>query len=111
MVNLTLPDGSDKTARLTFHFISEKFAVFHSPRQLAKDAVGQTPWRLINRARSLGRARCGHAFQVIKHLWGFTKVRCRGLAKNTARLLTAFALSNLYLLRRRLLPSQAKCLA
>jgi IS5 family transposase len=63
--------------------------------ELAKDAVGQTPWRLINRARSTGRARCEHAFQVIKHLWGFTKVRCRGLAKNTARLFTAFTLSNL----------------
>jgi IS5 family transposase len=77
--------------------------------ELTKDAVGRTPWRLINRARSMGRARCEQAFQVIKHLWGFTKVRCRGLAKNTARLFTAFAPSNLYLMRRRLSPSQAKC--
>lgn len=67
--------------------------------------------KLINRARSKARARCEHAFQVVKHLWGFTKVRYRGLAKNTARLFTAFALANLYLLRRRLLPSQARCLS
>ena len=40
---------------------------------------------------------------VVKRLWGFSKVRYRGLAKNTARLFTAFALSNLYMLRRRLL--------
>lgn len=60
--------------------------------------------KAINRARSKARARCEHAFQVVKHLWGFTKVRYRGLAKNTARLFTAFALANLYLLRRRLLP-------
>ena len=59
--------------------------------------------RKLNRLRSSTRARCEHAFQVVKHLWGFTKVRYRGLAKNTARLFTAFALANLYLVRRRLL--------
>jgi IS5 family transposase len=62
--------------------------------------------RFINRRRSAARARLEHAFHVVKHLWGFTKVRYRGLAKNTARLHTAFALANLYLLRRRLLPPQ-----
>jgi IS5 family transposase len=62
--------------------------------------------RFINRRRSSTRARVEHAFHVIKRLWGFSKVRCRGLAKNTARLYTAFALANLYLLRRRLLPPQ-----
>jgi IS5 family transposase len=50
-------------------------------------------------------------FQVIKHQWGFTKVRYRGLAKNTERLFTAFALANLYLLRRKLMPLQARCLS
>ena len=67
--------------------------------------------KLINRVRSKARARCEHPFQDVKHLWGFTKVRHRGLAKNTARLYTAFALANLYLLRRRLLPVQARCLS
>ena len=66
-------------------------------------------WRLINRARSRTRA-CGeHAFRVVKQLWGFTKVRYRGLAKNLARAQTMFALANLYQLRRRLLPPGAKC--
>jgi len=65
--------------------------------------------RLINRCRSAARARVEHAFHVVKHLWGFTKVRYRGLAKNTARLYTAFALANLYLLRRRLLGPQGTC--
>src|SRR5262249_45141860 len=59
-------------------------------------------WRLINRARSRVRARGEHAFRVVKQLWGFTKVRYRGLAKNLARAFTMFALANLYLLRRRL---------
>jgi len=61
--------------------------------------------RSINRRRSVGRARVEHVFHVVKCLWGFTKVRYRGLAKNTARLYTAFALANLHLLRRRLLPA------
>lgn len=65
--------------------------------------------RLINRRRPAARARVEHAFHVVRHLWGFTKVRYRGLAKNTARLHTAFALANLYLLRRRLLPPQWSC--
>jgi IS5 family transposase len=37
--------------------------------------------RYINQVRSKSRARGEHAFQVVKHLWGFTKVRYRGLAK------------------------------
>ena len=65
--------------------------------------------RAINRLRSRARARCEHVFHVVKRLWGFSKVRYRGLAKNTARLFTAFALANLYLLRRRLLPPQWTC--
>lgn len=59
----------------------------------------------INRTRSRVRARGEHAFRVVKSLWGFTKVRYRGLSKNTARAYAAFALANLYMLRRRLLPS------
>lgn len=66
--------------------------------------------RFINRCRSSARARGEHAFHVVKRLWGFTKVRYRGLAKNTARLFAAFALANLYLLRRRLLTPQGTCL-
>ncbi len=61
--------------------------------------------RRLNRLRSATRARCEHAFHVVKRLWGFTKVRYRGLAKNTARLFTAFALANLYLVRRRVMPA------
>ena len=66
-------------------------------------------WRMINRARSRTRA-CGeHPFRVLKQLWGFTKVRYRGLAKNLARAQTMFALANLYQVRRRLLPAGMSC--
>jgi transposase, IS5 family len=66
-------------------------------------------WRGINRSRSRVRARGEHNFLVVKRLWGFSKVRYRGLAKNTTRAYAAFALANLYLVRRKLLPSGAKC--
>jgi transposase, IS5 family len=61
--------------------------------------------RRINRLRSATSARGEHAFRVVKQLWGFTKTRYRGLAKNTARLFTMFALANLYMVRRRLMPT------
>ena len=60
--------------------------------------------RRTNRRRSTHRARGEHGFLVVKRLWGFMKVRYRGLAKNTARAFTLFGLANLYLVRRRLLP-------
>jgi transposase, IS5 family len=60
-------------------------------------------WRMINRARSRTSA-CGeHAFRVVEQLWGFSKVRYRGLAKNLARARTMFALANLYQVRHQLL--------
>jgi len=66
-------------------------------------------WRKINRARSRTRARCEHPFRVIKQLWGFQKVRYRGIAKNLARAQTMFALANLYAVRHRLLPPEGEC--
>lgn len=65
--------------------------------------------RTINRERSRVRA-CGeHAFRVVKSLWGFAKVRYRGLYKNTVRAFAMFALANLYLARRALMPPGARC--
>jgi IS5 family transposase len=49
------------------------------------------------------RAKVEHPFRVIKRQFGFVKVRYRGLKKNTAQLTTLFALSNLWMARRKLL--------
>ena len=49
------------------------------------------------------RAKVEHAFRVIKLQFGYTKVRYRGLAKNTAQLKTLFALSNLWMARQKLM--------
>ena len=56
-----------------------------------------------NRNKSKIRARVEHVFGVVKRLWGFGKVRYRGLVKNATRAFTALALANLYLARQRLM--------
>lgn len=56
-----------------------------------------------NRNKSRIRARVEHVFAVVKRLWGFTKVRYRGLRKNAGRVFTALALANLYLSRGHLM--------
>lgn len=49
------------------------------------------------------RAKVEHPFRVIKCQFGHRKVRYRGLAKNTSQLLVMFALSNLWMVRKRIL--------
>ena len=51
------------------------------------------------------RSKVEHPFRVIKRQFGYQKVRFRGLLKNTAQVLTLFALSNLWMARRTLLAS------
>jgi IS5 family transposase len=59
-----------------------------------------------NRTKSKVRAKVEHVFGVMKRVFGFTKVRYRGLAKNAHALFVLCALTNLYMARRRL-----RCLA
>ena len=49
------------------------------------------------------RAQVEHPFRVLKRQFGYTKVRYRGLAKNTVQIVTLFALSNLWMARRSLM--------
>jgi IS5 family transposase len=58
--------------------------------------------RRKNRRKSSVRAKVEHSFGVIKRVFGFTKVRYRGLAKNTHHLLVSCALANLFMVRHRL---------
>ena len=48
-------------------------------------------------------AKVEHPFRVIKRQFGLMKVRFRGLEKNTAHLITLFALSNLWMARKKLI--------
>ena len=51
--------------------------------------------RAKNRNKSKIRARVEHVFGVLKRLWGFAKVRYRGLKKNANRAFAMLALHNL----------------
>ena len=66
-----------------------------------------TPWvQLTEKAEKLKasiRAKVEHPFRVIKRQFGYNKVRYRGLKKNTAQIITLFALSNIWMARDRLL--------
>jgi transposase, IS5 family len=59
-----------------------------------------------NRTKSKVRARVEHSIGVVKRVFGFTKVRYRGLKKNGHRLLVTCALANLFIARRHLLRAQ-----
>jgi IS5 family transposase len=56
-----------------------------------------------NRMKSKVRAKVEHPFLVLKRIFGFNKVRYRGLDKNANRLFVACGLVNLYMARRQLL--------
>ena len=67
--------------------------------------------RAKNRTKSRVRAKVEHAIGVIKRIFGFIKVRYRGLAKNAHRLFVTAALANLYLARSYLLRRQRESCA
>ena len=52
------------------------------------------------------RAKVEHPFRVVKRQFGFVKVRYRDLKKNTAQIITLFALSNLSMVRGKLMQVQ-----
>ena len=54
----------------------------------------------IEKAKASIRAKVEHPFHVIKNLFGYRKVRYKGLAKNQAQLFSLFGLANLVLATR-----------
>ena len=81
------------------------FVALQPGKRKALDTTKQ--WaRLLEKAEQIKasvRAKVEHPFRVVKQQFGHTKVRYRGLAKNTARLTMLFALSNLWMARRQVL--------
>ncbi len=72
-------------------------------RALDKDTPMGAILEKLEKTKASVRAKVEHPFRVIKRQFGFVKVKYRGLAKNTANLVTLFALSNLWMVRKRLL--------
>lgn len=66
---------------------------------------GQVDWaeKARNTTKSRVRAKVEHSIGVIKRVFGFSRVRYRGLAKNAHRLFVTAGLANLFICRRRLL--------
>ena len=67
--------------------------------------------RLLEQAEQLKasvRAKVEHPFHVIKNQFRHKKVRCKGLAKNQAQLVSLFGLANLVIAKRPLLNLHAR---
>lgn len=87
--------------------VRARFLIAEKPSKLRRirgkrDRAWADRWEFMKASL---RAKVEHPFRVIKRQFGYVKVRYRGLAKNTAQVLTLFALSNLWMSRRRLLPA------
>jgi transposase len=67
--------------------------------QQCKSPEGQaaTLTKKKNRSESKIRAQVEHVFRIVRRVFGFDKVRYRGIAKNHNRLCSNFALANRYL--------------
>ncbi len=92
-----------KRKRIDWHIAERRHKVKALPEGELKDV---TLW--LEHLRAKVRARVEHPFRVIKQQFGFQKTRYRGLAKNGAQLNTLFALSNLWMVRRRMLSSMGE---
>lgn len=109
-----LPDllhGTEKQLHGDSAYASQQ-ALIHSKAPQAMDLTNQRVRpgsateeldRILNRVKSRVRARVEHVFAVIKKLWGFNKVRYRGLAKNATRAFVVTGLANIYLARQHLM--------
>ena len=92
--------GADKRVvrkNLRWEIAAKRGRIQAMPEGRAKRAVEK-----IEKRKASIRARVEHPFRVIKRQFGLVKVRFRGLAKNTAHIITLFALSNLWMARRKL---------
>jgi len=77
-------------------------------RQLDKSDHGQWLIDQVEKVKARIRAKVEHPFRVLKCQFDYRKVRYRGLAKNTAQIVTLFALANLWMARKRLVNMAAQ---
>jgi IS5 family transposase len=70
--------------------------------------VGEKSYQVQSAGQEPALAKAGveHSIGVIKRVFGFAKVRYRGLKKNAHRLVVTCALANLFMARRHLLRCQ-----
>jgi IS5 family transposase len=97
--------GYHQNNRTIEHLAREDGLAILVPTKKPKGGELTEQQKQSNRILSAIRAVVEHPFRVIKQQFGFTKVRYRGLKKNTGQIVTLFALSNLWMARRRLMPT------
>ena len=97
--------GYHQNNRTIEHLASEDGLAILVPTKKPKGGELTEQQKQSNRILSAIRAVVEHPFRVIKQQFGFTKVRYRGLKKNTGQIVTLFALSNLWMARHRLMPT------
>ena len=86
------------------HYFTQAHALLPGKRQaLDKDTPMGAILEQLEQAKASISAKVEHPFRVIKRQFDYTKVKYRGLAKNTANLVMLSALSNLWMVRKRLL--------
>jgi IS5 family transposase len=95
-------DSADASQKELIHSAAPNAKDFTNQRTRRNGVVNEV-LKARNRNKSKLRARVMHVFGAVKRLWGFGKVRYRGLAKNATRAFTALALANIYLSRQRLM--------
>jgi IS5 family transposase len=87
-----------KRKRIKWHIAAKRSTVKKIKRARLKRATEK-----LETLKAKVRARVEHPFRVVKRQFGFMKVRFKGLAKNTAQVITLFALSNLWMARKQLM--------
>ena len=100
--------GYHQNSRTIEHLASEDGLAILVPTKKPKGGELTEQQKKSNRILSAIPAVIEHPFRVIKQQFGFTKVRYRGLKKNTGQIVTLFALFNLWMARHRLLPTTGK---
>src|ERR1051325_1780440 len=95
--------GADKRPELEDRDVSWNIAIKRSIIKALPKALRELA-EPVERALSQVRAVVEHPFHILKNRFRHKKLRYRGLHKNTAQLHTLFALANLVIARKGLLP-------
>ena len=90
------PENADKT--LDWHVARKRGQIQKLPEGDIKDLTQR-----VEKVKASVRAKVEHPFHVVKNLFGHRKTRYRGIAKNQHQWQVLFALSNLYMTRKKLM--------
>jgi IS5 family transposase len=83
------------------HLSAKEYRINRRHKSVQRMPAGHIEWeKEIERRKSSVRSKVEHPFLIVKRYFGFAKTVYRGLAKNTHRLYTLFASTNLLMCAR-----------